>query len=148
MGLIQIIPNSKNYYECSNPTILATAIGVTQETTITIALGGTISTKHFLVFIHLTPYIWNERTLKYFSAMLLKALCSKNVSLMENSFTFGVDTVVRIRVEACRFRTKIEGTRIFTIQSPNSSTCRVGCACHFGMQPRGIRTIMNHIIAI
>ena len=63
------------------------------------------------------------------------------VGNQDNSFTFGVNTPVRIRRECCRFRTKIEGTRIVAIQFRNSSTCRVGCACHFGMQQRGIRTI-------
>ena len=65
------IPNIKCYYEWSNLT-LAIAVGVAQETTIAISLGGTISIMHFAIFIHLTPYIWNERTLKYFSVMLLK----------------------------------------------------------------------------
>ena len=73
--------------------------------------------------------------------MLLKALCSKSVSLMDNSFTFGVNTPVRRRLESCRFRTKIEGTRIVARIIQNSSTCRVGCACHLGMQQRGIRTM-------
>ena len=100
------------------------------------------------LFTH--PVVIKTNVGHLYSILLLKiTLCSKKVSLMDNSFTFGVDTEVRIRREACRFRTKIEGTRIVTSQIQNSSTWRVGCACHLGMQQRGIRTIdtVAHYIA-